>query len=105
MKNIIYILVLAFGLSIAPELQAQETIDTNISPEDLAFLKTLACTGGISNPELQASLREMESLLDQTLTNYGIEITDEQLDSLGTMATEKKLELESEEAFQEFCRN
>ena len=105
MKNIIFILVLAFGLSIASELQAQETIDTDISPEDWAFIKTLACTGGISNPELQASLREIEFLLDQTLTNYGIEITDEELESLGAMATEKKLELESEESFKEFCSN
>lgn len=105
MRNIIYILVLTFGLSIAPKLEAQETIETNISPEHWALLKTLACTGDSNNPQLQASLKEIEFLLNQALSNYGFEITDEQLESLGTMATETKLRLESEESVKEFCSN
>ncbi len=103
MKKIVYVIALTLGLTIATGINAQETIDTGISQEQLDFLKNFACSGDSSDPELQASLTEIESLLNQTLASYGVEITDEQLASLGAMATDAQLQLESEEAVANLC--
>ncbi len=103
MNKVAYIIALTLSLTITTGINAQETIDLNISQEQLDFLKNFACSGDISDPELQASLTEIESLLSQTLASYDLEFTDEQLASLGAMATEAKLQLESEEAVVNFC--
>ena len=103
MNKALYIIALTLGLTITPTVNAQETLDFNISQEDYELLKKLACTGDASDPRLQASLGEMESLVTQVLSNYGLEITDEQLASLGAMATDAKLQLEAEESVKAFC--
>ena len=105
MKKIIYVIALTFGLTISLGANAQETLDTSISQGDLDILKNLACTGDASDPKLQASLVEMESLLNQVFDSYGLEITDEQLEALGAMATDAKQQLEAEESVQAFCSN
>ncbi len=103
MNKALYIIVLTLGLNITTVVNAQENLDFNISQEDYELLKNLACTGDASDPQLQASLGEMESLVTQVLSSYGLEITDEQLESLGTMATDTKLQLEAEESVKTFC--
>ncbi len=103
MNRIVYIIAITLGLAISTGINAQETINFNISQEDFEILKTLACTGDNSDPELQTSLVDIESLLSQTLTSYGLEIPDEQLESLGTMATDAQLQLELEETVKAFC--
>ena len=107
MNKLLSIIVLTFGVTTTSLVNAQETfdIDTSISQEDFAILKNLACTGDASDPKLQASLVEMESLLNQVFDSYGLEITDEQLDALGAMATDAKQQLEAEESVQAFCSN
>jgi len=107
MYKLSYVVALSLGLTISSVANAQETlgIDTSVSQEDFDILKNLACTGDTSDPKLQASLVEVESLLNQVFTNYGLEITDEQLESLGAMATDAKLQLEAEESVQAFCGN
>ena len=103
MDKILYVIALILGLTISTRINAQEIIDLNISQGDLKLLKNLACTGDSSDAQLQASLTDIESLLNQSLMSYGLEITDEQLESLGAMATETQLQLESEEAVANFC--
>ncbi|MDJ0899891.1 MAG: hypothetical protein QNJ55_13890 [Xenococcus sp. MO_188.B8] len=103
MNKIVYIIAITLGLAISTEINAQETTNFNISQEDFEILKTLACTGDNSDPKLQTSLVDIESLLSQTLTSYGLEIPDEQLESLGTMATDAQLQLELEETVKAFC--
>ena len=103
MNKALYLIALTFGLTVSTVVNAQENIDFNINQEDYELLKTLACTGDTSDPRLQASLVEIESLVTQVLTNYGLEITDEQLASLGAMATDAKLQLEAEESVRTFC--
>ncbi len=103
MNKIVHVIALTLGLTISTGINAQETIDLNISQGNFELLKKLACTGDSSDPELQESLIEIESLLNQSLTSYGLEITGEQLESLGAMATDTQLQLESEEAVANFC--
>ncbi|MGK7892222.1 MAG: hypothetical protein AB4372_00825 [Xenococcus sp. (in: cyanobacteria)] len=103
MNKALYIIALTISLTIPTVVNAQENLDFNISQEDYELLKNLACTGDASDPKLQASLAEMESVVTQVLSSYGLEITDEQLESLGTMATDTKLQLEAEESVKAFC--
>lgn len=103
MNKTAYVIALTLGLTISTVVNAQEAIDTTIGQEDYEILKKLACTRDTSDPKLQASLGEMESLVTQVLSNYGLEITDEQLESLGAMATDAKLQLEAEESVKAFC--
>ena len=103
MNKALYIISLILGLTVTTVVNAQEDLDFNISQEDYELLKNLACTGDASDPRLQESLGEMESLVTQVLSNYGLEITDEQLESLGAMATDAKLQLEAEESVKAFC--
>ena len=103
MNKVVYIIALTLSLTITTRISAQETIDLDISQEQLDFLKNFACSGDISDPELQASLTEIESLLNQTLASYDLELTDEQIASLGAMATEAQQQLEMEEAVVNFC--
>ncbi|ELS04178.1 hypothetical protein Xen7305DRAFT_00039060 [Xenococcus sp. PCC 7305] len=105
MNKIVYVIALTISLTASMVANAQETLDTGISQGDLDFLKTLACAGDTSDSDTQASLAEMESLVTQILTNYGVEITDEQLESLGAIATDAKLQLEAEESVKAFCSN
>ena len=52
MNKIIYVIALVLGLTISTRINAQETIDLNISQGDLNLLKNLACTGDSSDPQL-----------------------------------------------------
>ncbi|MEM9276915.1 MAG: hypothetical protein AAGA80_28860 [Cyanobacteria bacterium P01_F01_bin.143] len=107
MHKVLSIVVITLGFATPSLVNAQETfdIDTSISQEDFDILKNLACTGDASDPKLQASLVEMESVLNQVFDSYGLEITDEQLEALGAMATDAKQQLEAEESVQAFCSN
>ena len=103
MNKVVYIIALTLSLTITTGISAQETMDLDISQEQLDFLKNFACSGDSSDPELQASLTEIESLLNQTLASYDLELTDEQIASLGAMATEAQQQLELEETVANFC--
>ena len=103
MKKLIHTLIFTIATaSISTSASAQETIET-INPSDLQELQQLACTGNSNSPELQASLGELESTIMQTLAAYGMELTDEQLESAYAQATATQNQLEAENTLQQFC--
>ena len=103
MKQLIHILVAAIAMTISASAYAQETVSGGISQSDLQQLQQLACTGNNSEPQLQASLDDLESTLTQALTAYGIELTAEQLQSAYNKTTQVLAQLEAENTVQQFC--
>ena len=102
MKQLIHILVATVTIALSTSAYAQETV-SGISLSDFQQLKQLACTENNSDPQLTASLDELESTLTQTLNIYGIEFTDEQLQYAYNQAAQVQAQLEAENTLQKFC--
>ena len=102
MKQIIHILVATAFITLSTSVYAQETL-SGINLSDFQQLKQLACTGNNSDPQLTASLDELQSTITQTLNLYGIEFTDEQLEYAYNQAAQVQSQLEAENTVQQFC--
>ena len=99
MKQLIKILLPTFVLLIPTAAYSQENLDLN--QLDGKLLQQLACTGNTSNPELQASLEQLASMLTETSTD--ISFTEAELQTAYSQLTQIQSELLSNETVQEFC--
>ena len=102
MKQLISMFVAAIAITTSASALAQDGL-TGISSADLEQLQQLACTGSTSNSEMQTALGDLESTLTQALAAYGIEYTEEQLQSAYDQAAVALSQLETNNSVQQFC--
>lgn len=102
MKQLIKIVFTTLAVTISTSAYAQDTF-SNINESDIEQLQQMACSTDYSSNTQQTSFEEIESTLTQTLSAYGIDFSDEQIQSAYSQALEMTSGLEVDNTLQQFC--
>ena len=102
MKQLIFCSSLALAVTCATSVSAQDLL-SNFSQSDLQQLQQIACTESSSDAELTNALGQIEPLLNQALAAYGIDMTEDLLQSASDEASQMLAQLETDNSVKQFC--